>query len=36
MKIIQAPVNQIGATLQFASGDDGCGTWVTVVFESQP
>jgi len=36
MKIIQALVKQIGGTLQFSPGDDGCGTRVTVAFESQP
>jgi two-component sensor histidine kinase len=35
MKIIQALVKQIGGTLQFAPGDDGRGTRVTVAFASQ-
>jgi two-component system, sensor histidine kinase PdtaS len=33
MKIIQNLVKQIGGTLQFAPGDDGHGTRVTVAFE---
>jgi two-component sensor histidine kinase len=36
MKIVQSLVKQIGGTLQFAAGDDGCGTQVTVTFGSQP
>ena len=36
MKIVQGLVKQIGGTLQFAPGDDGRGTRVTVAFESQP
>jgi two-component sensor histidine kinase len=36
MKIIQTLVKQIGGTLQFAPGDDGRGTRVTVAFGSQP
>ncbi len=36
MKIIQTLVKQIGGRLQFAPGDDGRGTRVTVAFESQP
>jgi two-component sensor histidine kinase len=36
MKIVQALVKQIGGTLQFAPGDNGRGTRVTVAFESQP
>jgi two-component sensor histidine kinase len=36
MKIIQTLVKQIGGTLQFGPGDDGRGTRVAVVLESQP
>jgi two-component system, sensor histidine kinase PdtaS len=36
MKIVQSLVKQIGGTLQFAPGDGGCGTQVTVTFGSQP
>jgi two-component sensor histidine kinase len=34
MKIIQTLVKQIGGTLQFAPGEDGRGTRVTVAFGS--
>jgi two-component system, sensor histidine kinase PdtaS len=34
MKIIQSLVKQIDGTLQFESGEHGCGTRVTVAFES--
>lgn len=36
MKIVQALVKQIGGTVQFARGDDGRGTLVTVAFPLQP
>ena len=36
IKIVQTLVKQIGGILQFAPGDDGRGTRVTVTFRSQP
>jgi two-component sensor histidine kinase len=36
MKIIQALVKQVGGTLQFALGDHGRGTRITVTFELPP
>jgi two-component system, sensor histidine kinase PdtaS len=36
MKIVLSLVKQVGGTLQFAPGDDGQGTRVTVTFKSLP